>query len=148
LKDANVYLNASEAEIPYKRITTNLIRSSSGFPKLVKPSGDANLFELRIYDSRNEEALGSKLKMFNDHEFKIFEDVGLPMLFFGANIAGTQMPCLTYLLAFKDRGHHAEAWSRFGLHPEWQRIVVLEEYANTINEIRRVFLKPLPYSQL
>jgi hypothetical protein len=86
--------------------------------------------------------------MFNDSEFKIFEEVGLPLVFFGENISGHQMPCLTYLLAFKDKAGHTEAWSRFGPHPEWQRITQLEEYANAMNDITRVFLKPLPYSQL
>ncbi len=145
---AKPYLTAAPQGIPYKRITTNLIRASSGFPKLAAPAADAGLFELRIYESHNEDALRRKVKMFNDSEFKIFDEVGLPMVFFGANIAGVQMPCLTYMLAFKDREAHAAAWARFGPHPEWQRIVKLEEYANTIIDITRVFLKPLPYSKL
>ena len=148
LKDGNAYLNASKDSIPYKRIATSLIRSTSGFPKLVKPDDGANLFELRIYESYNEDALLRKVKMFNKSEFEIFADIGLPMVFFGPNIAGDQMPCLTYLLAFKDRSNRSEAWSRFGSHPEWQRIVNLEEYANTLSDITRVFLKPLPYSKL
>ena len=148
LQDASSYLKATEELIPYKRISTNLIRSSSGFPKLVKPINEANLFELRIYESHNEDALRRKVKMFDESEFEIFEDVGLPMVFFGSNIAGSQMPCLTYMLAFKDNAAHSEAWSKFGPHPEWQRIIKLEEYANTVNDITRVFLKPLPYSQL
>lgn len=148
LQDASSYLKAPEELIPYKRISTSLIRSTSGFPELVQPKDEANLFELRIYESHNEDALRRKVKMFNDSEFDIFEDVGLPVVFFGSNIAGSQMPCLTYLLAFKDKEAHAEAWSEFGPHPEWQRISKLEEYANSMNSITRVFLKPLPYSQL
>ena len=148
LKDGNAYLKATEESIPYKRISTNLIRSAKGFPKLVKPNNESTLFELRIYESYNEDALRRKVKMFNDSEFGIFEDAGLPMVFFGSNIAGDQMPCLTYLLAFKDKTTRSEAWSKFGPHPEWQRIVNLYEYANTVSDITRVFLKPLPYSQL
>lgn len=148
VSDAASYLKAPETKIPYNRIRSNLIQSSTGFPKLTKPEGEANLFELRIYESHNEDALRRKVKMFNDSEFKIFEEVGLPMVFFGANIAGEQMPCLTYLLGFKDKAAHAEAWSKFGPHPEWQRIIKLEEYANAMNDITRVFLKPLSYSQL
>ena len=148
LKDGSTYLKATEESIPYKRIATNLIKSAMGFPKLVKPISDSNLFELRIYESYNEDALHRKVKMFNDSEFGIFEDVGLPIVFFGSNISGEQMPCLTYLLAFKDKATREEAWSKFGPHPEWQRIIKLEEYANTVSDITRVFLKPLPYSQL
>lgn len=86
--------------------------------------------------------------MFTDSEFQIFEDIGLPIVFFGPNISGSQMPCLTYLLAFKDMEARDEAWSKFGPHPEWQRILKLEEYANTVSNIYRVFLKRLEYSQM
>ena len=147
LKDASSYLNAKEESIAYNQITTDLIRSSKGFPKLVNPGNEASFYELRIYTSHNEDALRRKVKMFNDHEFVIFEEVGLPIVFFGDNIAGNHMPCLTYLLAFKDQKAHEEAWSKFGPHPEWQRIIKLEEYANSMNNIIRIFLKPLEYSQ-
>ncbi len=115
---------------------------------MVKPADKSELFELRIYESYNEDALRRKVKMFNDSEFGIFANVGLNTVFFGANISGDQMPCLTYLLAFKDMEAHREAWSKFGPHPEWQRIIKLDEYKNAMNDITRVFLKPLPYSQL
>ncbi len=148
LAAAKPYFGAPEEQIAYTRYESSFIRSVSGFPVLEKPAEDSELFELRIYESRNEDALRRKVKMFNDSEFDIFKDVGLPMVFFGENISGDQMPCLTYLLAFKDKAHHTEAWSKFGPHPEWQRITKLEEYANAMNDITRVFLKPLPYSQL
>jgi hypothetical protein len=148
LANAEPYMKAPAEQIPYARIKSSFIRSSSGFPNLVKPDDTSELFELRIYESYNEDALRRKVKMFNDSEFEIFEDVNLPMVFFGENISGDQMPCLTYMLAFKDKEAHTQAWSRFGPHPEWQRIIQLEEYANTVSDITRVFLKPLPYSQL
>lgn len=147
VEDAKSYFNAFDST-PFRKITTNLIRSTTGFPKLVRPEDETDLFELRIYGSHNEDALRRKVKMFNDSEFGIFEDVGLSMVFFGYNIAGNQMPCLTYLLAFKDKAAYSEAWSKFGTHPEWARITKLEEYANAMNDITRVFLKKLPYSQL
>lgn len=147
LEDAKDYLNASPETMPYKRININLIRSTAGYPKLTKREG-VTVFELRIYDSYNEDALRRKVKMFNDSEFKIFKEAGLPMIFFGSNIAGNQLPCLTYMLGFKDMDEHRATWAKFGEHPEWKRIVNLEEYKNAMNEITRVFLKPLPYSQL
>jgi hypothetical protein len=146
--DAASYMTAPSDQIPFKRIESTFIRSAKGFPNLVKPADDSEVFELRIYESYNEDALRRKVKMFNDSEFDIFEDVGHHMVFFGANISGDQMPCLTYLIASKDMAENKEAWSKFGPHPEWQRIVKLEEYANAMNSIIRVFLKPLGYSQL
>lgn len=147
-EDSESYTNTSPDDIPFKRIKSTLIGSATGFPRLLKPSGDSELFELRIYESYHEDALRRKVKMFNDSEFDIFEETGLNMVFFGPNISGDQMPCLTYLLAFKDMNDRDEAWSKFRPHPEWKRIVELEEYANTVSSISRVFLKPLSYSQL
>ena len=86
IEDASPYLKISENLIPYSRITTDLIQSTTGFPSLQKPADNANFFELRIYESYNEDALRRKVKMFNDSEFGIFEDVGLPTVFFGSNI--------------------------------------------------------------
>lgn len=146
--DAAFYMKAPSDQIPFKRVESTFIRSTKGFPALVKPAEGSEVFELRIYESYNEDALRRKVKMFNDSEFDIFKDVGLNTVFFGANISGDQMPCLTYLLAFKDMEEHKMAWSRFGPHPEWQRIVNLDEYADAMNSITRVFLKPLGYSQL
>ncbi len=146
--DAQSYWATPSEKTPFKRIESIFIRSVSGFPNLVKPADDSEFFELRIYESHNEDALRRKVKMFNDSEFTIFDDVGLNTVFFGANISGNQMPCLTYLLAFKDKEEHQQAWSKFGPHPEWQRIIKLEEYKNAMNDISRVFLKPLAYSQL
>ena len=145
---ASSYLTADPQTMPFKRISVSLIRATTGFPELVKPREDAELFELRIYESYNEDALRRKVKMFNDSEFDIFKEVGLPTVFFGTNIAGDQMPCLTYMLAFKDMEAQVEAWSKFGPNPEWQRITKLKEYEGAMNEITRIFLRPLPYSQI
>lgn len=146
--DGEAYLKSDPGTPIFSRITTNLILATGGFPRLVKPETDSQLFELRIYESYNEDALRRKIKMFNDSEFDIFRKVGLPTVFFGSNIAGTQMPCLTYMLAFKDKDAHAAAWARFLEHPEWKRITQLEEYFDAMNDITRIFLKPLAYSQL
>lgn len=146
--NAKDYLTADPGAMSYTGITTNLIQSATGFPKLAQPAESAQLFELRIYTAYNEDALRRKVKMFNDSEFGIFEEVELPMVFFGHNMAGDQMPCLTYMLAFDNMEAHGTAWTKFLDHPEWKRIVRLEEYANTVDEIYRYFLRPLSYSQL
>ena len=145
---AKAYWNTAPDKTAFNRMESTFIKSVSGFPTLVKPSSDSTLFELRIYESHNEDALRRKVKMFNESEFDIFSDIGLNTVFFGTNISGRQMPCLTYMLAFKDKEAHNNTWSKFGSHPEWQRIKNLEEYSNSINNISRVFLKPLAYSQL
>ena len=146
-KDGASYLNAGVDELPFQTVETSLIQSTYGFPKLKKPGKDASLYELRIYTSHNEDALRRKVKMFDEYEFPIFDDAGLPMVFFGVNLAGGRMPCLTYLLASKSMEENAAGWSNFFQQPEWKRISVMEVFKGTVNDIIRVYLKPLDYSQ-
>ena len=142
------HAKTEEQQFPYETYTTSFFIAFDGFPNVVKPNADDTIFELRIYESYNEDAFIRKVKMFNESEFKIFEDVGLRPVFFGEQIAGEHMPNLTYLLAFKDMKDHDITWNKFGPHPEWKRISNLPEYANAINNIRRVFLKRVSYSKL
>ena len=86
--------------------------------------------------------------MFNDEEIKIFKDTKLNSVFFGEVIAGEHQPCLTYMLAFKDMEERDANWKVFSANPDWKRISSAAEYANSVSNIYRVFLKPLPYSQL
>lgn len=145
---SETYDKTEEQMFPYETFSTSFFIAFDGFPNVVKPNEDDSLFELRIYEAYNEDAFQRKVKMFNESEFKIFEDVGLRPVFFGEQISGNNMPNLTYMLAFKDRDDHDVTWEKFGPNPEWQRIVDLPEYANTVSNIRRVFLKPLSYSKL
>lgn len=149
------YLSAAESlwslppeKFPYQRYETSVMKSSKGFPNLKEPSGNAEFFEIRTYHSYNEDALTRKLKMFNEDEFKIFENINFPIVFFGRNIAGDQMPSLTYMLATKDKEENSERWQRFGANPDWQRIAGMEEYANTVSDITQIYLRPLSFSQL
>ena len=155
LKNDMVFENASKAynetdeqNFPYVSYSTAFFIAFKGFPKVVKPMDDTTVFELRTYESYNEDAFQRKVKMFNESELQIFKDVGLKPVFFGERIAGNYMPNLTYMLAFKDMKEHDDTWKKFGEHPEWQRISNLPEYANTVSNIRRVFLRSLPYSKL
>lgn len=145
---AQEYDQTPQEEFPFGRYTSSLHVAFDGLPKLVKPPAGSSIFELRTYESYNEDALRRKVKMFNDSEFKIFDEVGLHSVFFGERVSGPEMPCLTYMLAFKDMQERDANWAKFGPHPEWQRIIKLQEYANTVSNISRVFLKPLSYSQL
>jgi len=119
-----------------------------GIPQLVKPTTDQKLFELRIYQSYSEDAARRKRKMFNDEELKIFRDTKLNSVFFGEVIAGEHMPCLTYMLAFKNMEERDANWKVFSANPDWKRISSAAEYANSVSHIIRVFLVPLPYTQL
>ncbi|MCP9766533.1 NIPSNAP family containing protein [Lacihabitans sp. LS3-19] len=142
------YNQITTDKAPFSRYETFLFNAFSGIPRLLKPDAGSQVFELRTYEGYIEDAYLRKVKMFNDSELQIFKETGLHSVFFGERIAGGQMPCLTYMLSFKDMEERDANWKKFSAHPEWKRIVGLPEYANTVSNIHRVFLKPLKYSQL
>lgn len=148
IEAAKQYMEIPKDKFPIKRYTTSLFKAFDGLPRMLKPEKNSMIFELRTYEGYNEDAVNRKVKMFNEGEIDIFDDVGLHSVFFGKKISGTNMPCLTYMLAFKDMSEREENWKKFGPHPEWKRIVRLPEYANTVSNISRVFLKPFSFSQL
>lgn len=145
---AEAFWSIPPEKFPYQRYETSVMKSITGFPNLKTPSEDAKFFELRTYHGYNEDALRRKLKMFNQDEFAIFENIDFPIVFFGRNIAGDQMPSLTYMLATKDKTENADRWQKFGSDADWQRISGKEEYANTVSNIIQTYLKPLDFSQL
>ncbi|NAY90808.1 NIPSNAP family containing protein [Muricauda sp. JGD-17] len=148
LDAAEPYLNAEVDEFPINHYKSSFFKAFAGMPKIVKPGENVKLFELRTYLGYNEDALRRKVKMFNDHEFEIFEEVGFKPLFFGEKLIGDDMPSLTYFLAFESFEKHQESWAKFLQHPEWIRILHLDEYANTVSHIETEYLERLPYSKL
>ncbi len=133
---------ASEQAI-YNRFTSSLLLAFDGLPQMMNPVDGASIFELRTYEGYSEDAVGRKIKMFNKEEIPLFKEVGLNPVFFGEMIAGPYRPCLTYLLNFKDMQAHGVAWEKFIASPEWNTMKVKKEYANTVSNIRKVFLKPI-----
>lgn len=132
----------------YERFDSSLLLAFDGHPKLVVPSNDQKLFELRIYEGYSEDAVKRKVKMFNQGEIDIFRDVKLPAVFYGENISGKNMPALTYMGAYKTMEERDEVWKNFSVHPEWQKMSKLPEYADTVSKIYKIFLERMPSSQV
>ena len=132
----------------YSRFSSSFYIAFDSLPKLIKPDKGTQLFELRTYEGFSEDAVRRKVKMFNKEEFQIFEATGLHSVFFGEQVSGPLMPALTYLLAFSSMEERDANWEKFRVHPEWKRVSGLPEYAHSVSDIKRTFLKPLPYSQL
>ncbi len=155
LKKDDVYLKSSEAwnNVPadkpvYNRITTSLLLAFEGFPVVKAPAKEPRIFELRTYEGYNEDAVTRKVKMFNEEEFPIFYKTKLTPVFFGEAIAGSNLPCLTYMITFKNMEERDKNWAAFGADADWKKVSADPRYANTVSNIRRVFLEPLPYSQV
>jgi hypothetical protein len=117
-------------------------------PVIQLPTKSQRLFELRIYEGYSEDAVKRKVRMFNEGEIDIFKNVKINGVFFGENISGKDLPCLTYLSVYDNMEARDQAWKEFLAHPDWQKLSKLPEYANTVSKIHRIFLQPLPYSQV
>lgn len=142
------YNNIALGQAVYDRFDSSLLLAFDGYPKMVQPTKDQKLFELRIYEGYSEDAVKRKVKMFNKGEIDIFKDVKLPAVFYGENIAGKDMPALTYMAAYENMEERDTVWKNFSAHPEWQKMSKLPEYADTVSRIHKIFLERLPYSQV
>ena len=142
------YSQLTPDKAPYARYTTSLLSAFDGLPQMIVPVNQPRIFEIRTYEGYSEDAVRRKVKMFNVDELPIFYKVKLNPVFFGQVIAGEHMPCLTYMLTFKDMAERDANWKRFSDDADWKRISAAPEYANTVSNIIRVFLEPVAYSQI
>lgn len=130
----------SSDEPTFARYSSWLLEAFSTMPQAVTPDEDAGLFELRVYEGHNEDAVRRKIAMFNDEEIDVFNATGLKPVFFGDMLAGPYRPSLVYLLQFEDMEARDANWSKFVSHPDWLRMKDDPKYADTVSNIRREFL--------
>lgn len=139
---------------PYIRMESTLLRAFDGMPALEPPPTDAKraarIFELRTYESVNEKASRRKIKMFEDGEAAIFRRLGMLPVFFGQGFAGTNLPSLTYMLAFDDLASRERLWRSFGADPEWQKLRARPGLsdAEIVSNISSAILRPLAASAI
>jgi hypothetical protein len=132
----------------YSRYESSLLLAFDGIPQMIAPPSGQRIFELRTYEGYSEDAVRRKIKMFNEGELDIFKNTKLNSVFFGEMIAGKNLPCLTYMLAFKNLEERDANWKSFIADPAWAAISKAPEYANTVSRIYKTFLEPLSYSQV
>jgi hypothetical protein len=142
-KAVSGYNALSQDDRVYNRFTSSLLLAFDGMPNMLDPINGASLFELRTYEGYSEDAVRRKINMFNKEEIDLFFKTNLHPVFFGEMIIGPHRPCLTYMLNFKDMEEHDASWKTFVDHPEWKVMSAKKEYANSVSNIRKVFLKPL-----
>ena len=147
LKAAGNYFGLPAANPVFERYDTFIMSAFQGLPQLSMPAKNRGLFELRIYESHNEEAFWRKVRMFNNEELPLFKKVGLHPFFFGEIMAGRHMPALAYMLWFKDMEERDANWKTFVTSEEWKIMSNKEEYAHTVSKVRRIFLTPMDFSQ-
>lgn len=147
LKLSASYNSIPSREALYNRYET-FLEAFDKLPALTIPQEKKNLFELRTYESTNEDAGRRKIAMFNNEEIALFLKVGLQPVFFGKIMAGQYMPALTYMVGFKDMADRDASWSKFGSHEDWKKMSAKPEYADTVSNIYKTFLTPTDYSQI
>lgn len=133
------------------RIDTWLSLAFPAQPRLKLPAAHARpnrIFELRTYESPNEERALAKIDMFNDGEVPVMHEVGLSPVFFGQTLVGSGLPQLTYMVSAESMAAHEEHWKAFGDHPTWQRLKNDPRYFDTVNKVIQRFLAPAPYSEV
>ncbi len=144
----------NSGEPPYIRIETTLLRAFDAFPSVVIPPAEAGhsarIFEIRTYESPNEQAGRRKIKMFEDGEAAIFRRLGMSPVMFGQTMVGRNMPSLTYMLSFEDLASREKLWSAFGRDPEWQKLRAQPGLsdAEIVSNITNAIVRPLPFSML
>ena len=132
----------------YSEFESYLCEAFNKIPVHRKPDPSRTLFEIRIYQSPNEEANQRKVKMFNEGEIDLFDKVAINSVLYGEILCGPLQPALLYLTWYKDEATRGEAWKKFGGHDDWKRMSGLAEYANTATNNTSILLSPLSFSQV
>lgn len=132
----------------YFRYKTTLMLAFDGLPAMIVPQKGERIFELRTYEGYSDDAVSRKIDMFNKGEIDIFNEAKLNPVFFGEVISGDNLPCLQYMITFRDMAERDNNWKAFSAHPDWARMSKDPKYANTVSRIIRVFLEPTAYSQI
>jgi len=143
-------LEAPKSDPAFARDESSLMLAFEGFPKLEVPTkADTRLFQLRIYESHNEERARKKIAMFNEGgELDIFRRCGMTGVFFGQTLIGTKLPNLTYMLGFAGKEAQDKAWKAFTSDPAWLKLKNDPAYTDTVSNITNLILRPAASSQI
>ena len=149
-KDYEKLLNAPISDPAYERINTSLLLAFDQMPRLEIPTkADTRIFLLRIYESHDSIKASKKVEMFNTGgEIGLFRKTGLNPVFFGQAIIGSDLPNLTYMLAFDNTDQKDKSWDNFRKSPGWEKLKADTYYADTVSKVTNILLRPAPCSQL
>lgn len=145
------YHTASHEAPPYDRIESTLMRAFDDMPFMevpnIKGPRAQRIYELRSYESPNENYYKRKVDMFNaGGEVKLFDRLGFNAVFYADVISGAKMPNLVYMTTFPDRTTRDSLWKEFVAAPEWKAIVDLPKYVHTVSHADVLLLYPTEYS--
>lgn len=140
--------------LQFVRSEVTLLRGFPGFPTVQVPAakegGGTRVYEIRVYESNNPKTLARKIRMFDEGESALFAKIGMTNVFFGETIAGDKMPNLTYMVGFDNLAHREKAWSAFGGHPEWKKMLAQPGVSDPeiVSNISNSIVRPLAWSAI
>ena len=131
----------------YSRIESSFFKAFSGIPTMEIPAfakaKKPRIYEMRIYESHNEEKAMLKRDMFNvDQEIQLMRDLKMGPVFYGECLSGHNAPNLTYFLSAESFEDNTAYWDVFRKHPRWQVMKNIPRYKDTVSKIDVVYLKP------
>ena len=142
-------LNSPKTDPAYTRIESTLLWAMEGAPRVTIPSKSPDrVFELRTYQSRNEERAANKLEMFNKGEFPLFAASGMPGVFFGSAIVGQDLPQLTYMIVHETREQATKNWQNFSGNADWHKLQTNQSYKDNVSKVVNLFVRPTGGSQI
>ncbi|AKP54214.1 NIPSNAP family protein [Cyclobacterium amurskyense] len=149
-EDGKAYIQAAFDNPSFNRIETSLMqafetRSRMALPKLSSPKSE-RVYELRSYESATERLYHQKVKMFNEGEIDIFDEMNFNGVFYGEPLAGANMPNLVYMTAFENMEDRDAHWAAFSDYPAWLALKANSEYDNTVSKNDKRLLRPTSYS--
>ena len=132
----------------YSRIESSFFKAFSGIPTMEIPefatAKKPRIYEMRIYESHNEEKAMLKRDMFNvDQEIQLMRDLKMGPVFYGECLSGHNAPNLTYFLSAETEEQNKAYWDVFRKHPRWQVMKKIPRYKDTVSKIDVVYLKPV-----
>lgn len=142
------YLAAKKAEPAFTRIDSWLAVAFRAAPTLTPPKSKCTVYEMRTYESHGEDRARAKIEMFNNGEMLIFPKCGFEPVFYGETLFGAGVPHMKYMLAAPDLAANEAGWKTFVTHPDWLAMRDQPQYADTVSNIKKLFLQPTAYSQV
>jgi hypothetical protein len=140
--------------LPYTRMEVTLLRGFETMPGIevppALPDKKSRIFEIRTYESNTSMSLRRKIRMFDEGEIALFRKLNITPVFFGETVAGTNMPNLTYMVAFDSLADREKAWGAFGSSPEWQKMRSQPGLSDgeIVSNISNSIVRPANYSAI
>jgi hypothetical protein len=153
-KAARPFLTAAATQPSFMRIDSSLLQAFPKYPRLTLPEAavakKARIYEIRTYESPNDQDHQLKMEQMQAGESDIFKSVGAWVVFFGDTLIGTHLPKLTYMLGYDDLAARDRVWAAFAASPAWKALNSEPRYTaeNLVSNITNEILTPTPYSQI